>query len=105
MISPGHVAFQVLTQLKPYKAPSIITTTDSNFMPQAPKPMILLCDRDKVAIVKAAEQSGEETLLVKRYSLRERSAKEYSASHVRETVELIFRHIMSCLMELEARFA
>ena len=39
-------------------------------MLQAPKPMILLCDVDKVAIVKATHQDEGDPLFVRQYSLR-----------------------------------
>lgn len=68
-------------------------------MLQAAKPMILLCDVDRVAIVKATHQHGQGPLIVRRFSPWKRGAKKFYPALVQEEVERICRHLMSCLME------
>ena len=75
-------------------------------MLQAKRPMLLLCDVESVAIVKAAEQNQPSSIAinVKQYRFREPGESKVDLGVVREQTVVIFRHLMSCLMELEATF-
>lgn len=71
-------------------------------MQQALKPAILLCDVDSLALVKAAQQGQKCEFIIKRYQLREPGEEEFCLFHVRTQMEMVFRDVMSCLIEAQA---
>lgn len=73
-------------------------------MLQVPRPVILLCDVKSVALVKATQQDPRSEFHVKRYPLRKPGKEERAFDWGHDVVEVVFRDLMSCLIELVAHY-